>query len=200
METLKFQMNDDVKKAVMELAKKQSAPEIIAGVEYTRNPDGSLNRITPKPGEAAPINWRERCIKAEKYFLGLIEERKKIQNLILEAMAKIDAEHFKSGIHPLEDFEPYCEIKGFAKGVPHIVRPPLELMPLDGSRTVKRIIKRDTMTEIYLSCAHVIQVPNEDVSKLGLDQLKMNSDFACMPCTQLLKDRGMYETSLEKKG
>lgn len=184
--TIKFPANDDVKKAVMEMAKSQVGA--VEG-EYVRHADGSLHRITPKPGKAQPIDWRERCIKAEKYFLGLIEERKKIQNLILEAMAKIDDAKFECEGGPLLNFEPYCQIKAFAKGVPHIVRPPLELMPLDGSRTVKRIIKRDKMTEIYLDCAHIIEVDNENM-KAG--ESKINTQIICEPCKKLLMERGMY--------
>jgi len=159
--------------------------------EYSRAPDGSVRRITPKKGEQkAPVNWRDRAIHAEKAFLSLLDERKKLQNLLLEACLKLEKYGFECEAGPLNNCSEFLEMKHFAKGVPHIHRPPLETMALNGKRCVKRQIEHpeELYCEMYLECGHVLKYNFAESKRVAMNDL-----LCCPTCTEVLKERGMYQ-------
>jgi hypothetical protein len=159
------------------------------GTEYQKQKDGSLKKIKDK-GEVKALNWQQRAIKAERAFLALLEERKKLQDLILESCIKLGSYGFECKAGPLETCEEFIQIKAFARGTPHVTRPPLDSMPLDGMRLIKAIHvpQEDRMqTEYFLNCGHSIKTSVVDSS------WTINGEVKCAKCLELLKERGMYQ-------
>ena len=156
--------------------------------EYVRQGDGSLRRIRPEG--SGPVNWKDRAIKAEKMFLGLLEERKKLQMLLLENCMKLEGYGFTCDGGSLHNCKEFVEIKAFARGVPNITRPPLETMPLNGKRVVKLIKVRgegqSKVTDCYLECGHTKAYP------ASIKSPGMREEVVCENCVRLLQEYGMF--------
>ena len=162
--------------------------------------DGMPLRDTPflrdsKTGDIKrqPINWKERAEKAEKFFVQMVEERKKIQELIHEACLRLEKYGFKCDAGPLETCTDFRDIKAFAVGIPHVVRPPLEAFSYDGKRLIKRTqtVGDTDRIDVVLECGHII-----DMSKAVADippKPKVGILWACELCTDMLKEKGLYE-------
>ena len=184
-ESLKFPMVNQ--------QRSEPARSVLNTGEYKRLDNGEIRRVVPKG--TPPVDWRERCIKAEKFFIGLVEERKKIQDLILECCRKMDEAKFECEAGPLINFDPYMQLKAFARGVPHITRPPLDQMPLDGSRVIKRLIKHEKGTDLFLECGHEMNMLPGEYEAFAKDKLIVDTKvIQCQECTANLKERGMYES------
>jgi hypothetical protein len=166
----------------------QGAMEKIGDQEYIRDPKtGQLRKR-----KDAPVNWRDRAIKAEKYLVSMVEERKKLQQLILEACVKLREYGFECEAGQLVNCMEFQEIMAFAKGVPHITRPPLETMRLDGRRAVKKMQSHPEEDKYYLyaECGHVLEWTTAQVK---VAEVKMNSLVECQLCTAMLKEKGILE-------
>lgn len=165
----------------------------IGDKEYERQKNGELRRMTPKKNEPV-LNWRDRAIKAEKGFLNMIEERKKLQDLLLEACIKLEKYDFTCDAGSLKTCLEFQEIKSFARGVPHIVRPPLDTMLLNGDRTVMSLKGRPDghAMDVFLECGHILELPSEDAPKI-------NTLTSCGLCINLLEERGMFTEESECK-
>lgn len=154
------------------------------GTEYKRNPDGSYRKINKDPSR---LNWRERANRAEHAFVQMVEERKQLQNLLLEACMKLEKYGFTCEAGDLKSCKEFRDIMMFARGTPEIVRPPLESMPLDGTRSVKRLHKAGATTEVFLECGHSYEVLPDEVKGV-----KPNAVMPCPQCAELLMERGMF--------
>jgi len=161
------------------------------GTEYERQGDGSLKK-TKEKGQVKAMNWRDRAIKAEKMFMALLSERKKIQDLILEACVRLEDYDFGCTAGPLKSCDDFLQIKSFARGVPHITRPPLDEMPLDAARVIKGIqINADKKEATYfLECGHTIVADNTKEEH----KMKQGKSCVCLDCLKLLQERGMYKS------
>lgn len=188
----KFSIPDKIEISKIDDLKAGDTLEMSDGSEYERQTDGSLKKTGQ--AEVKGFSWQRRAIRAEKAFVAMVEERKKIQNLILEACLKLEGYGFECIAGSLNNCEEFLQIKAFARGVPRITRPPLEGMSLDGKRAVKAIhvSKEEYATEYFLECGHAIKIPNAD-AKHDKFRYKVNDVVQCGECTILLRARGMYE-------
>lgn len=161
-----------------------------------------------RPSERLPA--RERVARAERAFVAMVEERKKVQNLLLEACLKLEKYNFTCEAGPLANCKEFRDIKAFARGVPEVVRPPLESMPLNGKRWIKASKtavgeNKIPQTTITLECGHeytftpIVDRPSisETMTSGGRlevprERLKNGERLGCQSCIDLLQAREMY--------
>ena len=156
--------------------------------DYERQKNGELRRKVPKKDKPV-LDWRDRAIRAETGFLNMMEERKKLQDLLLEACLKLERYGFKCDAGEMNTCLEFQEIKAFARGVPHITRPPLDSMRLNGMRNVMSLKghpEKEHSTDVILECGHILSMPTEHAPKL-------NTLTSCGLCIDLLEERGMFK-------
>ena len=160
-------------------------------VEFKKTPYGSMKQVINKKPKS--LNYKQRANKSEAAFIQMVEERKKIQDLILESCLKIEESNFECDMGKLNDYDPFRQLKSFARGVPHITRVPLDEMPLDGKRMIKAMNQTGEVTKIvtiHLHCGHTFTTTPEAATEA---KLRMNEEVVCTDCKKLLIEREMYQ-------
>jgi len=157
----------------------------------TRDPNGSLHSSKPKRDK--PINWKEEADRRGNRLIAVVEERKKIQELILECCIQLENCGFECEAGSLSNCDHFMQLKAFARGVPHITRPRLEEMPLSGMRAVKRVEagSSDKPANIYLNCGHILEVEQSELE----GNYKLHDEAPCPMCMEMLNAKGILEKS-----
>ena len=162
--------------------------------EMVRQKDGSFK--SDKRDKSNPINYRDEADRRGKMVIAMVEERKKLQDLILESCLKLEELGFECEAGPLGNCEEFLQIKSFARGVPHITRPSLESMPLHGVRGVKRIESHPEQdrVSVYLECGHIIEYSNDEYASAD-PKPTMQATVPCEICIAMLKEKGVYNAA-----
>ena len=150
------------------------------------------------PGDKAPTDWRKEADRRGKMVVGLVEERKLLQQLILTHCLRLEEYGFSCEVGPLAGCEDYQLLKSFAAGVGHIVMPLLEDMPLHGVRGVKRIVVEGEgkVVHAYLECGHTASIERADYDKMD-PKPTINATLPCDICIELLKAKGIYKHEIK---
>jgi len=147
-----------------------------------------------KNGGQKRISSKERVERAEAAFMSLLEERKKLEQLILDACIRLQDMGFtepSSGMK-LENAAAFKDLLTFAKGTPDIYVPLLDSLDKDGKRFVKRWRTTENIGhELQLECGHSL--------RLSLSQKLPEKDqrVMCDRCIAMLKERGDHEEAAE---
>lgn len=143
-----------------------------------------------KNGGERRLSAKERVDKAEAGFRALVEERKKLEQLILDSCIKLKDMDFvesTSGMK-LENAQSFKDIMTFARGTPNLHIPLLESLDMDGYRYVRKYRSTEGIGhEIQLECAHTLRLGPEE--KLP----KKDQRVECPRCIAMLKERGSYK-------
>ena len=165
------------------------------GRRYEVTGSGAWKKIGDAPGTIEGRPWNERALAAEGLAKGLLMERERLMDRILSACARLRDGGFKAvdgvimaGTIKLEDDPAFLDIESWAIGCPKDRGPLLSEQRRDGVRVVEKV----EASQMVLSCGHRVHMENHPGVKL-MDEL------ACVICTEMLKARGWYGETVEKK-
>lgn len=163
-----------------------------------RQPDGSLKSDKPKGSLRKPINWRDEADRRGNRLIAVVNERKLMQQLLLQHCLNLEKYGFTCDAGPLEMCEDFQQIKSFAAGVGHIKMPLLEDMPKHGVRGIKRVVfepENETLgpqVHVYLECGHIPTMDRKHYDEMD-EKPRVNATMPCDLCTEMLKAKGIYE-------
>lgn len=161
-----------------------------------------VDHMVVAPG-AKKVDWRKMGQQAGKAFMAMVDERKKIQQLILDACIQIRTKVLDEHKIDLNDYAEFRDISFFARGVPRVEIEPIETLRLDGVRAIKRILSHSVNVELFLECGHVIDVIKADDGLKDeaerMARKNINDVVSCSRCVEILKAKGLYHVE-EKVG